>query len=59
MTPIVIGWPEGIYLALNLIGVGYIISKHGRPKTGVYHATDICVWLFLTLPLLYWGGFFS
>lgn len=57
---IVIGWPEGIYLALNLICVGWLCAMHGKPRTGTYSAWDAALtWFFITLPVLYWGGFFS
>jgi len=52
---IVIGWPEGIYLGLNLICMAYSGAVSGGRSLVGYGLA----WVFLTLPLLYWGGFFS
>jgi hypothetical protein len=57
---IIIGWPEGIYLALNLICVGILAARHGQPKIETEDLWGHLIpWVFITLPLLYWGGFFS
>lgn len=52
---IVIGWPEGIYLALGVLGSVHIASGRAERPT----ALSIALWVFVTLPLLWWGGFFS
>lgn len=54
----VLGWPQGIYLALTAVGLGVTIAKHGEPK-GNYSVGTALVSLAITLPLLWWGGFFS
>jgi hypothetical protein len=60
MSPIYIGWPEGIYLALNFIGLGISIAQHGKSETGTESVwTALLWWVLIILPLLYWGGFFS
>jgi len=51
-----IGWPQLIYLALNLFGLGNIVAK-GSVETKASHAVP--VWIFIVLPLLWWGGFFG
>lgn len=48
-----IGWPEAIYLLINIAGLCVVV------KDGERAATPILTWFFVTLPLLYWGGFFS
>lgn len=55
---IVIGWPEGIYLALLLLGFGYAIAKHGEPRDN-YDAVMYLVRVIVIVSLLWWGGFFS
>ena len=52
-----IGWPEGIYLALNLLGIGFLLAKGERYEMKTIDI--ILTWLFVTLPLLWWGGFFA
>ena len=50
-----IGWPEGIYLALNILCMGYVGAEKGASAAIGYGLA----WLFITLPLLVWGGFFA
>lgn len=51
-----IGWPEGIYLAVNIICIAFLAcGERGYAKALGYTVT----WLFFTLPLLFWGGFFA
>jgi hypothetical protein len=53
-----IGWPQGIYLVLCLIGAAIQGAQHGKMlKRDAY--ASIGAWMFITLPLLWWGGFFS
>lgn len=52
-----IGWPQGIYLSLLLIGLILSAKDHGKPRPNGN------VWIQVTatiivLPLLIWGGFF-
>ena len=54
---LVIGWPQGIYLAILLLSLGIIAGKHGetyRANFWVSGATTL-----LILGLLTWGGFFG
>lgn len=51
-------WPQIVYLALVMMGVGVALAKHGEPRTpysawGTLLATAIC------LGLLWAGGFFA
>lgn len=48
-----IGWPELIWIGLNLFGLGYSTTKGGREFLSTTAATAIQV------GLLWWGGFFS
>lgn len=50
-----LGWPQGIYLAMTLIGVLYINHKEG-PEDAL---KTLLSWVVLIAPLLYWGGFFT
>ncbi|MEA9551732.1 hypothetical protein ABFU65_12010 [Xanthomonas campestris pv. raphani] len=55
-----IGWPQALYLALLLIGLGIAISKHGEMKKPERHkAGTTFVASMLVVLLLYWGGFFA
>lgn len=55
---IVIGWPEGIFLGLLLLGLGYATAKDGEPRSNYdVGASLLCV--VITVALLWWGGFFS
>lgn len=58
MGALVIGWPQGIYLALTLFGLGVVVAKHGKPREA-YDATITTIGTALILGLLYWGGFFG
>lgn len=52
-------WPQVIYLAISLIGVGISLAEHGKPKEGKH---SVFVTLFATVVgyvLLYKGGFFT
>lgn len=49
-----IGWPQGIYLLLNIVSLPLLARQVGGKA-----APTILSWLFVTLPLLWWGGFFS
>jgi hypothetical protein len=54
-----IGWPQGILLAFEFIGVCATALLNGKPKNGTH---DLGARIFasaLVLGLLYWGGFFS
>jgi len=55
-----VGWPQAIYLALTLLGLGVEISRHGEPKKpGRYNAVSTLIATVVVLSLLYWGGFFD
>lgn len=54
-----IGWPQGIYLALTLIGFGSAIAEHGKPKSGEHDAVVPTIASLIILTILYWGGFFA
>jgi len=51
--------PQIIYLIINVISATVHLTKLGEPKTGNYEALPVILWVILTLPLLYWGGFFG
>ena len=53
-----IGWPEGIYLALIGLATLGTILLHDKPRPN-YDGKLATIGLFITLSLLYWGGFFD
>jgi LPXTG-motif cell wall-anchored protein len=54
-----LGIPQILYLGLTLVGLGLIIEKHGKPKTGNENAWVSVITVILVLGLLFWGGFFT
>lgn len=54
-----VGWPEGIYLALNIIALALIGGTPPEDRKPIKPVPATVFWLGITLPLLYWGGFFS
>lgn len=48
--------PAILYLCVNLFSLGYMAT--GKP-TAVSFGSTFLAWCCITLPLLYWGGFFS
>ena len=50
------GWPQLIYLGINILSLGMMIEKK---QVTVSTAGLALSWICITLPLLYWGGFFS
>lgn len=55
-----IGWPEGIYLTILILGVGVAIARFGEPKKrDTYDIADVLISPAIVLALLWWGGFFA
>jgi hypothetical protein len=54
-----IGWPEAIYLVLNILSLPPLAYKLADEAKGCAALACLVMWVFLTLPLLYWGGFFA
>ncbi len=50
-----IGWPEGIYLVLNVLCLALMVFTQSA-KGALWGAV---IWLFVTFPLLIWGWFFA
>lgn len=51
-------WPQWTYLILNLIGIGLVISNHGKPRTN----ENAYAWIISALIqffILFKGGFFN
>lgn len=59
MENIVIGWPEGIFLFLVVLGIVLHLALDGKPRTGTYSFGANLISSILLLALLYWGGFFD
>jgi len=55
----VVGWPQGIYLALVAMSIGVSLARFGQSKQGTYGWTEMLVSPAIALGLLYWGGFFG
>lgn len=53
------GWPQYVYLALTLIGLGIEVERHGEPKTGAHNCVTTLIATVLVLWLLHAGGFFA
>lgn len=58
-TTLHFGWPQIVYLTLNVIALLYQISVHGKPKTGLNDASAGFVSVLIMLTLLWCGGFFT
>jgi hypothetical protein len=56
---IYIGWPQGIYLGLTVIGIFDALDKHNKPKYGKHDAGSSFFATGIVLALLMWGGFFN
>lgn len=56
---IYIGWPQGIYLVLTLIGIFDALEKHNKPKYGKHDAGSSFFATGVVMALLVWGGFFN
>lgn len=52
-------WPQYTIAALQLIGLGISLVKHGKPKTGTENFGSSIVAVVLFSWLLYMGGFWS
>ena len=53
---IVIGWPQALYLAINLLFVALaMFGEDGGKRAGC----AFIIWITTSIPLLVWGGFFS
>ena len=58
MDELTIGLPQFIYLLFNIISIIFLYDKKGREHKLTRTGT-VLGWVFLTLPILWWGGFFS
>lgn len=54
-----LGIPQIIYILLNCVSLGIIMSKHGQPKTGNENFFITLIAQIICYSLLIWGGFFS
>lgn len=51
-------WPQYIYLALSVLGLGFILAKHGQPQPNYNIVGSLIAWT-ISLTLLCYGGFFK
>ncbi len=51
--------PQIIYLALNAIGLGVALAKHGQPRDENYNFFMSSIAAGIQIALLAWGGFFG
>lgn len=51
-------WPQILYLALTMIGLGITLAKHGEERQP-YSIWDALLAVATSYPLLWAGGFFA
>jgi len=54
-----IGWPQGIYIAIVLLGLLITAAKDGEPMEGRYNFSLRFMLSICIFGLLWWGGFFG
>lgn len=54
-----IGWPQGIFIFLTILGIGISIARYGEQKSDRFDLFDVAISPALMCGLLYWGGFFG
>lgn len=59
MIDLVIGWPEGLWLALAFMTLGLYLAKDGEVREEKYSFIGRLIGIILNGALLCWGGFFS
>ena len=52
------GIPEFLVIAWYLFGVGFVASRHGKPREIAYNGWATATVTAIMLGLLWWGGFF-
>lgn len=52
-------WPQLIWIAVALLGLGVHIAKHGQTDTVTYSGWEQLLRIALIAALLSWGGFFT
>lgn len=52
-------WPQLVWLALVMIGLGVDVARHGQPKTGKYNFWSSLAAIPIAIAILYFGGFFA
>ena len=52
-----IGWPQVVYIALTILGLGIAAAKHGQPREPYSFPTSFFA-TAIVFAILYWGGFF-
>lgn len=52
-------WPQVIWCALALLGLGIHVARHGEPLRGKYSAGGQLLSILIAIALLAWGGFFT
>lgn len=54
-----VGWPQALYLGINILCIAIIGGTPPEKRTPPSPVGITLMWITVTLPLLYWGGFFS
>ena len=52
-------WPQIIWLAISVLGIGAHIAKHGEPMGAMYNGWSRLIHFIIYAALLWWGGFFG
>ena len=51
-------WPQIVWLGLTAAGIAIVMARHGEPRKA-YSIWDMVLGLLITVPLLYFGGFWA
>lgn len=52
-----LGWPQALYIALTILGLGISAAKNGQPQ-GPHSFSTSFIASLICFGILYWGGFF-
>lgn len=53
------GWPQFVYAALLVLGIGLEMGRNGKPKTGNHDLVSSILATAFIVSILYYGGFFK
>lgn len=56
---ITFGWPQAIYVVLAVFSLVHDSIEHGKPRSPTNAWVTFVSIVFVSLPLLWWGGFFG
>jgi len=59
MGGLIFGWPQYVWLAMALLGLGTYLAKHGEPRNDPYNFGVALLATLINGCILYAGGFFN